>query len=246
MITVGVDFAAQPKGTAIARVAWHAGVAQLKSIVSPATDRDIVETLPDADAIGIDVPFGWPDAFFEFLANHRDSALEPVTGEADEWRRSLAYRLTDRTIAREHGKWPLSVASDRIALPAMRAAGLLAMLRERGEVVDRAGGSRITEVYPGLALRIWKVCSFSYKGANASRLPEAVECLQVAAPWLDLGEWEPLCRANADAFDAVVASLVARAHALGHWVRPTSDELAQAQREGWIIVPTCALGALVG
>jgi len=49
-----------------------------------------------------------------------------------------------------------------------------------------------------------------------------------------------------DAFDAVIAALIARAHALGgtHDVPPTLRE--QAAREGWIALPSVALGMIVG
>lgn len=245
MITVGVDFAAQPRNTVIARIEWAPGAARVTTIITPATDADILAAITGADAVGIDVPFGWPDAFIDFLSAQRADAHTPVLDGQDEWRRNLAYRLTDRVVAAQHSKWPLSVATDRIALPTMRAASLLAAIRDDGEPVDRAGGGRIAEVYPGLAARLWSLQEGSYKGAHAPGLTAAVDALMTAAPWLHLGTAEPLCRASDDVFDAVVAGLIARAHALGLWHRPEPEQLAQVRREGWIVVPACDLAALV-
>lgn len=246
MITIGIDFAAQPRNTVIARIEWTPGAARVASITTPATDADVLAALPGAHAVGIDVPFGWPDAFTTFLSQHWEDAHHPVIAGQDAWRRDLSYRLTDRFVAERFGKWPLSVATDRIALPAMRAASLLAAIRDGGEAIDRSGGGRIAEVYPGLAVRLWELQAGSYKGAKAQGLAAAVDNLMQAAPWLDLGPWESQCRANDDVFDAVVAGLIARAHALGQWHRPEPAQLAQARREGWIVVPSCGLGALRG
>ncbi len=48
-----------------------------------------------------------------------------------------------------------------------------------------------------------------------------------------------------DAFDAVIAALIARAHAIGgtHEVPPTLRE--QADREGWIALPSIPLEMIV-
>jgi len=40
-------------------------------------------------------------------------------------RNSLQFRETDSEVRRRIGRWPLSVSTDRIALPAMRAMALL-------------------------------------------------------------------------------------------------------------------------
>ena len=55
-----------------------------------------------------------------------------------EARRLLRYRLTDRRFA-ETGRWPLSVSTDLIGVPALRAAAIQRRLVEEGLVVDRSG-----------------------------------------------------------------------------------------------------------
>ncbi len=246
MRTIGIDFAAQPSNTVIAHLAWDGGRARVELLVSPADDDAVIASLPDAEAVGIDVPFGWPDAFIDFVVQHRDDAQPRPSADPDEWQRGLAYRLTDRVVADALRKQPLSVATDRIGLAAMRASSVLAAIREGGEPVDRAGGGRIVEVYPAAALKVWGLPYTGYKGVNADARSALVDDLLAAAPWLDLGIFAAECRRDDNALDAVIAGLIARAHALGHWVAPTAGQVAQASREGWMIVPTCELGALVG
>jgi len=67
----------------------------------------------------------------------------------------------------------------------------------------------------------------------------------VAAPWLDLGDFEPLSRRSHDAFDALIAALATRAAALGLTLPPTAAQLEAARAEGWIALPTGELGDLV-
>jgi hypothetical protein len=83
--------------------------------------------------------------------------------------------------------------------------------------------------------------SSSARRAGQSLRPE----LLAAAPWLDLGSFEPLCRTSHDAFDAVIAALVARAAALGQILQPDAEQREAARTEGWIALPTCGLSGLV-
>lgn len=245
MLTVGIDFAAQPANTAIACIVWEPGRAIVQSLTKPADDATILHRIDGAEAVGIDVPFGWPDAFVRFVTQHQADAQSIADRDADAWRRDLAYRLTDRMVAQQLRKQPLSVATDRIGLAAMRASSLLAAIRDAGEPVDRAGGTRITEVYPAGALKAWGLPFSGYKAGNAANRIALVERLRGAAPWLELGAFDAQVRADDDALDAVIASLVARAHALGHWTPPTDEQAAQASREGWMIIPTCGLEDLL-
>ena len=47
-----------------------------------------------------------------------------------------------------------------------------------------------------------------------------------------------MCAECDHVFDALIASLVARAAALGLTMRPTADELPVARVEGWIALPS--------
>lgn len=244
MLTVGVDLATQPNKTAVATIEWADDAATVTDVVTRGTDALILQACLSADAVGFDAPFGWPDEFSNFIVQHREGRQPLVKGSEDAWRRQMAYRLTDRVVASEFRQRPLSVSTDRIGLTAMRMSSLLGQLREAGQLVDRAGGTRVVEVYPAAALKVWGLRSASYKGPNMAHLTHLVDELQSSAGWFDLGEFDAVCRSSDDAFDAVVAALIARAHACGQWRRPEPHELGLAASEGWIIVPTCTVGAL--
>jgi predicted nuclease with RNAse H fold len=241
---VGVDLATQPSRTAVATLAWGGGTATLTDLVLPASDEAIVAAVLAANAAGIDAPLGWPEAFHDFLTAHRDGRLAPIATDRDDWRRDLSFRATDRAVLAATGQRPLSVAANYLGLTAMRAAALLADLAARGADVDRSGAGPVLEVYPAAAMRVWGLPRARYKDGRPEALGELVDALQHAAPWLDLGPHEGLCRRNDDALDAVLASLVTRAHALGHWVPPPPELVDLARREGWIVIPTCSLEAL--
>jgi predicted nuclease with RNAse H fold len=216
----------------------------LETLVVGVDDDTIVDVAATADRTGVDVPLGWPEDFIALLEQHRRGD-QGRFAYADAWTR-LAYRETDVFIHETFGVRPLSVSTDRLGLTALRASAIQALLRDSGRPVDRAGGGVTIEVYPAVALRQWGLINGSYKGANRHALPALVDRLQEHAPWLELGSSEGLCRSSDDAFDAVVAALVARAHALDLWHRPTDTQAVRARSEGWIVVPNGTLIDLVG
>jgi hypothetical protein len=154
----------------------------------------------------------------------------------------LAYRETDRVTRFVTGLVPLSVATDRIGLAAMRCAGLLARLAAAGCPVDRAGAGVVVEVYPAASLKQWQLTYRGYKGrANAIVRDHLVDRLITAAPWLKLGEHQQTCRESDHALDAVIAALTARAAALAQASTPTPEHADAARTEGWIALPTRTL-----
>ncbi|MFM8353132.1 MAG: DUF429 domain-containing protein [Actinomycetales bacterium] len=248
MHTVGIDLAAQPSRTAMAVVEWHAHCATVTELIRPAGDDQILAAVHECDCAGFDVPLGWPALFASFIADQRDDRQLPLA-DADAWR-DLAYRQTDRIVAQEFGKTPLSVSTDRIALAAIRGATLQARLRDAGVDVSRDGSGRILETYPAVALMRWGITvEGPYKGTDRARsaanLTRLVDVLMEAAPWLKLGPYEGLCRSNDDAFDAVICALIARAHQRGQCTRPTPEQQDLARIEGWIAVPVAPLAALL-
>ncbi|MDT0180692.1 DUF429 domain-containing protein [Microbacterium sp. ARD31] len=94
------------------------------------------------------------------------------------------------------------------------------------------------------ALRTWRVDVTGYKTDAAARVAATADLLD-AAPWLTLSPAQrALMEASDDAFDAVVAALIARAHAVRatHPVPPART--ARARREGWIALPATPLTVL--
>jgi predicted nuclease with RNAse H fold len=161
-----------------------------------------------------------------------------------DWRRRLAYRETDRYIRATTGRWPLSVSTDRLGLTAMRCAGMLARMAASGIDVDRSGSGDVAEVYPGATLRSWGCDTTGYRTARASRETLLVD-LREKAPWLDFATFAELMVSSADAFDAVIAALCARAAALGLVERPPDEIVERARVEGWIALPTGPIGDLL-
>jgi predicted nuclease with RNAse H fold len=245
--TVGVDLSAEPKRTAVAALAWSAGGARVLDVRLGADDAGVLEAVRGSERAALDCPLGWPEPFVDFVVAHRRAHVVAPAGLAGiEWRRTLSRRATDLHVARATGVTPLSVAADRIAAVAMRAAGLLSALAAAGEGVDRAGGGRVVEVYPAAALARWGLPHTGYKGsARRQSLGEQVDALVRRMPGLDLGAAESLCRRSDDAFDAVVCALVARAAALGLAEDPAPEQRARAATEGWILLPTSGLTDLV-
>lgn len=247
MITLGVDLAAEPRGTALATIAWSSRGARVLDVVVGADDAAVLDAIRRADRAGLDVPLGWPDSFVDFVVAHRDGHTpvpRDLTGLA--LRRTLSRRATDVHVSSVTRVVPMSVSADRIASVSMRAAGLLAVLAEEGDPVDRTGAGRVMEVYPAASLRHWGLPSGGYKGKDrVGALTALVQLLADGLPDLDWGPWRVLCRTSDHAFDAVVCSLVARAAHLGCTLDPPAELHAQAGREGWIRLPTCGLSDLI-
>lgn len=241
MLTVGVDLAAQPKGTAVACVEWGAGRAVVRNVTRPADDEVILTALAAAAKAGIDCPLGWPDEFVAFVRDHQRGAVTvPGDYPAPHWKQRLTLRLTDRVVRCQTGKTPLSVSTDLIGHVALRCACLLAEYAARsGQPVDRTGNGTVVEVYPAASLRVWGLEPGKYKQrAGAPYLGALVDQLRQHAPWLDFGDAEEECRTRHDAFDAVIAALTARAAALnGFTLRPAPEQVDAATREGWVAVP---------
>jgi predicted nuclease with RNAse H fold len=187
MLTVGVDLAAEPSRTALAAIAWDIGKAQVSDLVLGADDDAIMASLADADKVGINCPLGWPAPFVAFLTAHQTgdvivpSGLTGLTGQ--QWRRQLAWRLSDEVVRERTGLIPLSVAADRIGHAAMRCAGLLAKMASQGHPVDRCGTGPVAEVYPAASLKCWGLPWRGYKQPpNALPLGALVDDLLAAAP----------------------------------------------------------------
>src|SRR5581483_6528002 len=110
-----------------------------------------------------------------------------------------------------------------------------------GEPVDRAGTGKVIEAYPASALSSWGLAATGYKSrVGAVRLPQLLARLEDGR-----GDREAI-GSDHNRFDALVASLVARAAGLGLTQLPQSPEQEdRAAREGWIHVPTNPLAHLL-
>ncbi len=249
MITLGIDLAAQPSNTSACAIEWETGRAVISDLRSGLDDRALLAAMAKADKVGIDAPFGWPDEFVEAVVAHRDGALWPGCGaDQDLYRFRLSFRATDRHLIEHGGRRPLSVSTDLIGVVAMRCANLLDRLSAAGEPVDRAGTGKVIEAYPASALSSWGLAATGYKSrVGAVRLPQLLARLEDGLGGLELGRGDrEAIGSDHNRFDALVASLVARAAGLGLTQLPQSPEQEdRAAREGWIHVPTNPLAHLL-
>ena len=234
MITLGIDLAAQPENTAACSVDWRDGGARVVDVACDQDDEALARHIAAADKVGVDVPFGWPEAFVAAVARFHAGGAWPEMPTV-----MLRYRETDRHVQAVTGHWPLSVSTDRIGVPTFRAARLLSRLTVQTQAVDRVGAALFVEVYPAAALRRWGFAATGYKGPKgAARLAALFAGFQARTrAWLDLGRARQRCGTSADAFDALVAALVARAAGLGLCEGPPPHLADLATREGWIALP---------
>lgn len=250
MITLGIDLAAQPANTSGCALDWTAGRPVAVELRSGLDDDALIELIGGADKVGIDAPFGWPDEFIEAVAAHHEHRRWPgSTEDQDLYRFQLSFRATDRRLIEAGGRRPLSVSTDLIGVVAMRCAYLLDRLGAAGEPVDRAGAGKVIEAYPAPALSSWGLSAVGYKSrVGAARLPELLASVEEQLGGLEMTvQQREAASSDHNCFDALVASLVARAAALSLTHGPESEEEAdRATREGWIHLPTNPLPHLLG
>jgi hypothetical protein len=217
-------------------IEWRVSEAAVIETRSSVEDMHLLELIQRGDKVGVDVPFGWPDAFVKGVSAHHAGRGWP----AKVLRTAAYYRATDLFVIERTKCRPLSVAADRIAVPAIRAARVFARLARRSEPVLRDGKGKIVEVYPAAALRVWGLTWKGYKGAkNRKTLCELSGNLtSQTAKWLRIpAEVQVLFKEADHLFDALVAALVARAAAVGLCEDVPLDQAGRARREGWIAVP---------
>ena len=228
MITLGIDLSAQRAGTAACLIDWQREKVVVSEPQVGCSDAELDEVIGRADAVGIDAPFGWPKPFIDAVASWTLKEWSP------EIRDRLQFRATDRFVRDMQRRWPLSVSTDKIALPAMRAMALL----NRHGVTDRSGDGLFFEIYPAASLHAWGISNRGYKQAKdeacvAARAKILTE-LRVRLPQLELPS---SAAATSDTLDSLIASLTTRAAAIGRARRPGSELIELARTEGSIHVP---------
>jgi hypothetical protein len=224
VLTVGIDFASQPRNTALCEIDWDGSSATVVHVELNVTDEQIraLAEKPSSRVFGIDIPFGWPTHFVQFVAAHA-ARVSPPAGASGTQRR---LRATDEFIWQVLGRQPLSVSTDRIGIPAMRWAALM----EEFGVVNRAGDGRFYEVYPAAARINW--------GLPLKDNVAALDLIKVECPLFFASPALPAVLLQSDhAFDALLCALATRAAALGLTYPPPGDAQAIAEVEGWIHAP---------
>lgn len=268
-VTMGIDLAAQARDTGVCLLAWpRAAPPELLMLGRGANAEGVkfdnewlVDTATgqrgehpgEVTKVGIDDPFGWPVPFLDALAAHRDGPVWPATEKQST--APFRHRMTDRVTRDRNpsGRWPLSVSADRIAVPAMRCAAILARVADRRDrrAVARDGSGLCCEVYPDPALRLWTKDSeaslgkASYKRAeNSTARVALLAAIQAELPIADPHGRLAMVEREDDYLDALLCALVARAAELDLTHAPTPAQRKLALIEGWIHLPSAALGEL--
>lgn len=239
--TLGIDLASQDGNTAACLVRWAKPVT-IETAGSGFGDQALEARIGTAGKVGIDVPLGWPLRFVDALTSY----MKGGAWTAPHTDRELWLRATDRHVA-DWGRRPLSVSTDKISIPAMRAARLLTSAEAS---FDRAGGGRVVEVYPAASLKAWGFDHTRYKGTRGRAVREALvdRFIRMTATWIDITRQQrSACVDDDNVFDALICALTARAADLG-LCDPIPAQHAEAARlEGWIALPaTGSLSRLVG
>lgn len=258
--TLGVDLAAQDKKTASCAIEWDSGHAFVEVPLVGGPSGDLIDAMQEADWIGIDAPFGWPDAMVDAVHRYATEGSWPAGAAPERLRHRMTDRFVQRVISeqRDVSIRPLSVSSDRIAVCAWRCAELLREYGKRtGWLVDRVGvpatssscnaasghsGERgIIEVYPAGALAMWGLPFKGYKRtatrSAAAAIQQRAEILaaieQAGGDWLSMThDVREACLQNDDALDSFLCGLVARAAATDRTLLPPRGQRTTAEREG--------------
>jgi hypothetical protein len=132
-VTIGIDLAAQAKDTAACVVDWGHAPAELRLLTLGLDDEALLELIAthQPTKVAIDAPFGWPAPFVSAISSYAAGAPWSATDT-----RPLRLRATDLNVIEQTGQQPLSVSSDRIAVTAMRCAGLLTSVAGEGSELD--------------------------------------------------------------------------------------------------------------
>ena len=263
--TLGIDLASQPARTAVCEIEWREdGAVEIRRPTRGHDDLALVDAMREADAVGIDAPFGWPRFLIDNLPAYAHEGRWPPKpeGAGESWVDEIRYRETDRFVR----SWtkeklgfrvsPLSVSSDRIAYCAWRCAGLLHRHSEATDTaLDRLGDrTGVFEGYPAAALAAWGAAHKGYKpGAAGSQKSKRAELCRArivehlateAGNWLGTATGEvPLREALVrepgadDNLDALIGAIVARAAAAKKTIHPSDEQLELAREEGWIHLP---------
>ena len=237
MVVIGIDCAVDPRGVGIAVADFEDGQAKVRTTAVATRDAPVaaLESLSPGEPglLALDAPLGWPEPLGRLLATHQTGA-----GLYEAPDRPFR-RVTAGFVRARVGKQSLDVGADRIARTAHAALSILRELRElTGEPIPLAlepGPPRCLsaiEVYPAATLIAHGLPSSGYK--KASQADERRKILDGLASRIQLPKDTGPMEGNADALDAAVCVLAAQDFLTGE--TPGPEDIALAQREGWIWV----------
>jgi len=167
--TLGIDLAAQPANTVACQIRWAGGIPKIEPVSLACDDQMLDALIADSDIVAIDAPFGWPRPFIEAIGSWKQEVWD------NSFSATMRLRQTDLWVWKQIGKLPLSVSTDRIALPTMRA---MCLFRRHG-VDKKSGDGKFFEVYPTGSLIVWGASAKGYKGKEQEGLKRRKEIRKI-------------------------------------------------------------------
>lgn len=199
-----------------------------------------IDAGPKTILLAVDAPLGWPDELGVALASHQ--AGMPLGVPLDQSHR-LFRRHADTIIKRCIGKQPLDVGANFIARTAHAILWRLHELPDRCTRTidlqmawdpDLRPGCHMIEVYPAATLigLAAELKGYKAKGAAVGPIRENIlealgEVIQIHTPM------EPMIT-NDDLLDSALCVLAGFDFLSGLAMAPSTNEMAIAQKEGWI------------
>lgn len=263
----GIDWATEPKNRAavVLKIDCDTQRIVVDQVLSPLASTDITNLCKQRtiSTVGIDIPFGWPRKFSEFVSD-----WTPTSGASTVCPASLdyRYRTTDRFVHSRLGKWPLSVSSERFALGTRLWCELYQKenLNGRIDLIGNrpTGAPTIIEVYPAATLAALskgglRLAIAGYKADEKIRRPllkRVTETFGITFTGSLTLEQIVGSGKGSDMADALIAALTAAVYdfdpalatggngatPLGGWriCKPSEAQRADALKEGWIFFPT--------
>lgn len=130
MRTVGVDLSVSERQTALMAIEWGEDRARVGEPSSGLADDALLDLLAEAEWVGIDAPFGWPEPMVSALRDYAGEGRWPTIAKQD-----FRYRRTD-SFVREH----VAAEVERKLSPCPAAALLLWGLERSGYKTGEPGG----------------------------------------------------------------------------------------------------------
>jgi hypothetical protein len=239
LTVAGLDMASSPKNRGIcvieALVRPPCNVIRCGTVVlgSGASDEDVLSLFSTVDAVGVDIPLAWPLAFSNLLSGGAEPSL-PLADRQLPSLESLRFRTVDLYVKTITGRYPLSVSSDLVAVPALKMRLLLWRMEPEAR-------KKALEVYPAASLARWGLPNRGYKGSRGASVRQEIAGAIVSAIGQKLTltpkQKESLVRDH-NVLDSFVCALTALAQIYGLCDAPDEAGFNSVPpEEGWIWVP---------
>lgn len=239
LTVAGLDMASSPKNRGIcvieALVRPPCNVIHCGALVlgSGATDEDVLSLFSTVDVVGVDIPLAWPLAFLSLLCGGAEPSL-PLADRQLPSLESLRFRIADLYVKTITGRYPLSVSSDLVAVPALKMRLLLWRMEPEAR-------KKALEVYPAASLARWGLPNRGYKGSRGASVREEIAGAIVSATGHKLTlttEQEASLVRDHNVLDSFVCALTALAQIYGLCDAPNEAGFHSVPpEEGWIWVP---------